>query len=64
MALMRAAVYTAFSGAIEIQEVPKPTAPPGGLLLRVKALRDSEFACWNLTCYANTDSKFRWCLSV
>eukprot|EP00435_Cladocopium_sp_Y103_P044435 s504_g12.t1 len=32
-----AAVYTAFSGSIEIQEVPKATAPPGGLLLRVKA---------------------------
>lgn len=37
MATMRAAVYTAFSGAIQIQEVPKPTAPAGGLLLRVKA---------------------------
>eukprot|EP00439_Symbiodinium_sp_Y106_P069218 s172_g11.t2 len=34
---MRAAVYGAFSGPINIQEVPKPYAPSGGLLLRVKA---------------------------
>lgn len=34
---MRAAVYGAFSGPINIQEVPKPYAPAGGLLLRVKA---------------------------
>ncbi|CAK9100152.1 unnamed protein product [Durusdinium trenchii] len=37
MATMRAAVYTTFSGPIIVQEVPKPTAPVGGLLLRVKA---------------------------
>ncbi|CAE7255298.1 unnamed protein product [Symbiodinium sp. CCMP2456] len=35
--MMRAAVYGAFSGPINIQEVPKPYAPAGGLLLRVKA---------------------------
>ncbi|CAE7418957.1 adhT [Symbiodinium natans] len=34
---MRAAVYGEFSGPISIQEVPKPYAPVGGLLLRVKA---------------------------
>eukprot|EP00930_Biecheleria_cincta_P056054 TRINITY_DN42247_c0_g1_i1.p1 TRINITY_DN42247_c0_g1~~TRINITY_DN42247_c0_g1_i1.p1 ORF type:complete len:384 (+),score=51.92 TRINITY_DN42247_c0_g1_i1:35-1153(+) len=34
---MRAAVYHAFSGPITIQEVPRPSAPKGGVLLRVKA---------------------------
>lgn len=37
MSTMRAAVYSAFSGPIVVQEVQKPTAPAGGLLLRVKA---------------------------
>eukprot|EP00933_Yihiella_yeosuensis_P071004 TRINITY_DN7917_c1_g1_i1.p1 TRINITY_DN7917_c1_g1~~TRINITY_DN7917_c1_g1_i1.p1 ORF type:complete len:326 (-),score=39.80 TRINITY_DN7917_c1_g1_i1:34-1011(-) len=37
MAKMRAAVYHTFGGPISIEEMAKPTAPPGGVLLRVKA---------------------------
>ena len=34
---MRAAVYSAFGGPITVQELPKPEAPPGGVLIEVKA---------------------------
>ena len=34
---MRAAVYTEFHGDIVVRSVPKPSAPPGGVLVAVKA---------------------------
>uniref|UniRef100_A0A7S2V035 Enoyl reductase (ER) domain-containing protein n=1 Tax=Fibrocapsa japonica TaxID=94617 RepID=A0A7S2V035_9STRA len=34
---MKAAVYRSFGGPIIIENVPKPVAPPGGVLLKVKA---------------------------
>ena len=34
---MRAAAYSAFGGPITVQELPKPEAPPGGVLIEVKA---------------------------
>lgn len=34
---MRAAVYTEFRGDIAVRSVPKPSAPPGGVLIAVKA---------------------------
>ena len=37
LATMRAAVYSAFGGPITVQELPKPEAPPGGVLIEVKA---------------------------
>ena len=34
---MRAAVYSAFGGSIAVKDLPKPEAPPGGVLIEVKA---------------------------
>jgi alcohol dehydrogenase len=34
---MRAAVYSAFGGSITVKDLPKPEAPPGGVLIEVKA---------------------------
>ena len=34
---MRAAVYREFGGPIRVERIPKPAAPPGGVLLEVKA---------------------------
>lgn len=36
-AVMRAAVYQAFSGHIQVQNLPRPSAPVGGVVLQVKA---------------------------
>ena len=35
--MMKVAIYTEFGGPIRIQTVRKPTAPPDGVLIQVKA---------------------------
>ena len=34
---MRAGVYHAFNGPITVEDVPRPMAPPGGVVLEVRA---------------------------
>ncbi|RUR01050.1 zinc-binding dehydrogenase [Labedella endophytica] len=45
---MRALVYDAFAGPVEVRDVPAPTAPDGGVLIRVGAsgLCRSDWHAW------------------
>lgn len=35
--MMKAAVYHEFGGKISVEDVPKPSAPPGGVVVEVRA---------------------------